>query len=146
MKCSCTPQTGPFSLQRSSPVLSRKKTTIEKATRVPNSGEGCWGEVEEMCWVWQMRDISVFHIMEPSYLVIPKRNSTSQDSPVCWPWEAIGNARHGLAQGLQVVGSEGQRQLLAAQSLQRPHLLSHPPWEGCSDVSAGSHPWTGIPE
>lgn len=32
---------GPFCVQRSSPVLSRKKTTIEKATRVRGSKEGC---------------------------------------------------------------------------------------------------------
>lgn len=66
-------------MQRSSPVLSRKKTTIEKATRVHGRGEGCLGEVEETCSVWQMRDTGVFHRKEPSFLVVSQRRGISWD-------------------------------------------------------------------
>ena len=110
-----------------------------------------------MCWVWQMREMSVFHIMKPSYLVVPERNGASQDPPAGWPQAAVGNARRGqgisMAQGLRPAGSEGWRQLLGrvAQRLQRSRLLSHPPWEGCSShrrfggVGIPALPWLNSP-
>lgn len=69
-----------------------------------------------------MREMSVFHIMEPSYLVAPKRNGASRDPPAGWPQAAVGNARRrrgiSMAWGLRPAESEGRRQLLgqAAQS------------------------------
>lgn len=81
----------------------------------------------------------------------------SWDVPAGWPQAAVGKTRHGwgisMAQALRPVGSEGRRQLLrqAAQSLQRPCLVSHPPWKGCSShqcfgrVSIPTLPWLNGP-
>lgn len=62
-----------------------------------------------MCLVWQMRDISVFHIKEPSYLVDPKEMALPG---ICW----------------QV----GLRQLLAMSGMDRDFL-----WPGCCSRQGG---------
>lgn len=63
--------------------------------------------------------------MEPSYLVIPKRNGASQDPLTDWPQAAVGSSRRGRgdfhSQGAVAVEVGGME---AAQSLQRPCLLS----------------------
>lgn len=55
-------------------------------------------------------------------------------SGICWQSQAWTGGAVSMAWGLWPAESEGWRRLLgrAAQSLQRPRLLSHPPWEGCS--------------
>lgn len=72
-----------------------------------------------------MQEISVFHIMEPSYLVIPERNGASQDPLAGWPQAAVGSSRRGRGdfhgQGAVAVDVGGTE---AAQSLQCPCLLS----------------------